>query len=100
MLHGIKVIGNTVLDQASIDRVVAPYIGKAASIASLDTIRRELTLLYIKRGYINSGFRIPRPECHKRRHPFSAIEGRVTGANVSGTKYFKPEYLRPGWNAG
>jgi hemolysin activation/secretion protein len=94
VLHGIKVIGNTVLDQASIDRVVAPYIGKAASIASLDTIRRELTLLYIKRGYINSGFRIPDQNVTNGVIRFQAIEGRVTGANVSGTKYFKPEYFK------
>jgi hemolysin activation/secretion protein len=93
MLRGIKITGNTVLDQASIDRVVQPYIGQPASIATLDTLRRALTLLYIKRGYINSGFRIPDQNVTDGIIRFQAVEGRVTGVRVSGTRYFKPEYF-------
>lgn len=94
ILRGIRVEGNTVLGQAAIDRVAAPYIGKPASVASLDTIRRELTLLYINAGYINSGFRIPDQHVENGIVAFQAVEGRVTAVDVTGTKSFNPEYFQ------
>jgi hemolysin activation/secretion protein len=40
--------------------VVDPHIGKPVTTAELEEIRRQFTLLYINRGYINSGAIIPR----------------------------------------
>jgi hemolysin activation/secretion protein len=94
VLRGVKVVGNSVLDQPAIDRVVAPFIGRPASIASLEAIRRQLTLLYIDRGYLNSGFRIPDQNVANGIVRFEAVEGRVTAVNVTGTKHFKPEYFQ------
>lgn len=92
-LRGVKIEGRTVLPQAAIDQVVAPFVGKPASIASLDTIRRELTLLYINAGYLNSGFRIPDQHITDGIVRFQAIEGHVTGVTVTGTQHFDPEYF-------
>jgi hemolysin activation/secretion protein len=55
----VAITGNTVLDQAAIRSVVDPYIGKPVTTADLEEIRRQFTLLYINRGYINSGAVIP-----------------------------------------
>jgi hemolysin activation/secretion protein len=94
VLRGIKLEGNTVLGQAAIDKIVAPHIGKPASIASLDEIRRALTLLYVNRGYINSGVVIPDQNVTQGVITFRAVEGKVTEVDISGTRHFKPEYLR------
>jgi hemolysin activation/secretion protein len=93
VLRAIKLEGNTVLDQVSIDNIVGPYLGKPASIASLDEIRRALTVLYINRGYINSGVTIPDQNVQNGVITFRTVEGRVTKIDISGTKYFRPDYF-------
>src|SRR5882762_1379086 len=94
VLRVLKVEGNTALDDASIRAVTAPYIGKPTSIADLEEIRRQLTLLYVNRGYINSGFTIPDQNVQNGAIVFRAVEGRVTGIELSGTEHFDPEYFR------
>jgi hemolysin activation/secretion protein len=94
VLRAIKVEGNTALDDRAIREVAAPYIDKPVSIADLEEIRRRLTLLYINRGYINSGFTIPDQNVENGIIVFRAVEGRVTEIDVSGTKDFDPEYFR------
>jgi hemolysin activation/secretion protein len=94
VLRDVTVIGNTVLDQAAIRGVVEPYIGKAVTSADLEEIRRQLTLLYIDRGYINSGVLIPDQNVVNGVVALRAVEGRVTDIEVTGTDHFNPEYFR------
>src|SRR5439155_23567904 len=86
VLRVIKVEGNTALDEPSIEKIAAPFIGKPVSIADLEEIRRQLTLLYVDRGYINSGFTIPDQNVQNGAIVFRAVEGRVTGIELSGTE--------------
>jgi len=94
VLRVIKVEGNTALDEPSIEKITAAYIGKPISIADLEEIRRQLTLLYVDRGYINSGFTIPDQNVQNGAIVFRAVEGRVTGIELSGTEHFDPEFFR------
>jgi hemolysin activation/secretion protein len=92
-LRDVDIVGNTVLDGASIRGVVDPYIGKPVTMADLEEIRRQLTLLYINRGYINSGVIIPDQNVSNGVVTFRFVEGRVTDIDVSGTDHFDPEYF-------
>jgi hemolysin activation/secretion protein len=94
VLRDVNIVGNTVLDQASIRDVVAPYLGKLVTTGDLEEIRRQLTLLYINRGYINSGAIIPDQNVANGVVTFRFVEGRVTDIEVSGTDHFDPEYFR------
>jgi hemolysin activation/secretion protein len=94
VLRGVKIEGNSVLDDAAIREIVAPHIDKPASIASLEELRRALTLLYIQRGYINSGVTIPDQNVESGVLTLRAVEGRVTEIDVSGTDNFAPEFFR------
>jgi hemolysin activation/secretion protein len=94
LLRDVNIVGNTVLDQASIHDVVAPYIGKRVTTGDLEEIRRQFTLLYINRGYINSGAIIPDQNVANGVVIFRFVEGRVTDIEVSGTDHFDPEYFR------
>jgi len=93
LLRDITVDGNTVLDPMAVDAVIAPYRGKMVTIGDLDEVRRQLTLLYIKAGYINSGVIIPNQNVADGLVRFHAIEGRVTGIEIAGTHWFKPDYF-------
>ncbi|HLY43966.1 MAG TPA: POTRA domain-containing protein, partial [Stellaceae bacterium] len=55
VLRGVRLEGNMVLGEADIDKIVQPYLEKAVSLATIEDIRRRLTLLYVNRGYLNSG---------------------------------------------
>jgi hemolysin activation/secretion protein len=94
VLRDVNIDGNTVLDAASIHDVVAPYIGKLVTNADLEEIRRQFTLLYINRGYINSGAIIPDQNVINGVVTFRFVEGRVTDIEVTGTEHFNPEYFQ------
>lgn len=94
VLRDVKIEGNTVLDEQAIRDVVTPYLGKTVTTADLEEIRREFTLLYINRGFINSGAIIPDQNVENGVVTFRFVEGRVTDIEVSGTEHFDPEYFR------
>jgi hemolysin activation/secretion protein len=94
VLRDLNITGNTVLDEASIRSVIDPYLGKPVTTADLEEIRRQLTLLYINRGYINSGVIIPDQNVVNGVLTFRFVEGRVTDIEVTGTDHFNPEYFR------
>jgi hemolysin activation/secretion protein len=94
VLRDVDIVGNTVLDPASIRGVLDPYLGKPVTTADLEEIRRQFTLLYINRGYINSGAIIPDQNVVNGVVTFRFVEGRVTGIEVAGTDHFDPEYFR------
>jgi hemolysin activation/secretion protein len=93
-LRDVGILGNTVLDEAAIRGVVDPYLGKPVSTADLEEIRRQLTLLYVNRGYINSGVLIPDQNVVNGVVAFRVVEGRVSDIEVTGTDHFDPEYFR------
>jgi hemolysin activation/secretion protein len=94
VLRDVSILGNTVLDGASIHGVIQPYLGKPVTTADLEEIRRQLTLLYINRGYINSGVIIPDQNVANGVVSFRFVEGRVTDIEVTGTDHFNPDYFR------
>ena len=94
VLRDVKIEGNTVLDEQAIRDIVSPYLGKPVSIADLEEIRRRFTMLYIDRGFINSGATIPDQNVENGVVTFRFVEGRVTDIEVTGTEHFDPEYFR------
>lgn len=94
VLRGIRVEGNTVLDEASIDTITAPYLGKLVSLGDLEEIRRRLTLFYVERGYLNSGAIIPDQDVGSGVLTIRVVEGTVTEVEIAGTAWFKPDYFR------
>jgi hemolysin activation/secretion protein len=94
VLRDVSIVGNTVLDEASTRDVLAPHLGRPVTTEDLEEIRRQFTLLYINRGYINSGAIIPDQNVVNGVVTFRFVEGRVTDIEVSGTDHFDPEYFR------
>jgi hemolysin activation/secretion protein len=94
VLRGIGIEGNTVLDQAAIDAITAPYVGKLVGLGDIEEIRRRLTLLYVQRGYLNSGAIIPDQDVSSGIVTIRVVEGTVTDVEVAGTHAFNPDYFR------
>lgn len=55
LLERVAFVGNRSISDEDLQAVAAPLLGKTVSEADLETLRRDVTLLYLRRGYINSG---------------------------------------------
>jgi hemolysin activation/secretion protein len=93
ILRGVHITGNTVLDDPSVQSIVAPYIGKSVTLDDLEEIRQDFTRLYIEHGYVNSGAVIPDQDVADGVVNFRFVEGRITDIDVSGTRHFNREYF-------
>jgi hemolysin activation/secretion protein len=94
VLHDVKIVGNTVLDETAIHGVFEHYVGKPVTNADLEEMRRQFTLLYVNRGYINSGAVIPDQNVENGVVMLQFVEGHVTDIEVFGTEHFAPDYFR------
>ncbi|MFL5288605.1 MAG: ShlB/FhaC/HecB family hemolysin secretion/activation protein [Rhodopila sp.] len=93
LLNGVRLVGNTVLESEAIDQVATPFLGHVVGMRDLEEIRQHLTLLYINRGYINSGVVIPDQTVTDGIVEFRAIEGRLTDIDLTGNRYYRTSYL-------
>ncbi len=93
VLQSVRLLGNTVLGQADIARVVTPFLGAPAGFQDIEEIRRQLTLLYVDQGYINSGVVVPDQTVANGNLTLQAVEGRLTDIEVTGTRHYRPSYF-------
>ena len=93
MLESVHLVGNSVLDQADIHRVTRSFLGRSVGLQDIEDMRRQLTLLYVDRGYINSGIVVPNQTVAGGVLTLQAVEGRLTGIEVAGNRGFRSSYL-------
>jgi hemolysin activation/secretion protein len=94
LVREIRVVGSTVVSSEEIASVTAPYVGREVTAEDLEALRQALTLLYINRGYVNSGAILPDQTVTGGVITFEIVEGTVTAIDVEGTRWFWPGYLR------
>jgi len=90
----IKISGSTVFSDQQLSDVTAPYLNRVLTSEDLETLRKELTLLYVKSGYITSGAIIPDQKVIDGVITLQIIEGRLTGIEVENNKYLRDSYYR------
>lgn len=94
VVERILLSGNTVFSAAKLKEVTEPYVGREITTDELHSLRRELTLYYIERGYINSGAVIPDQNISDGVITIRIIEGRLAGIRVTGNNRLHEEYVR------
>jgi len=90
----IVVAGSTVFSPEEIARVTAPYENRNLTMEGLESLRRELTLLYVSRGYINSGAVIPDQTVTDGQLALRIVEGKLSQITIEGNRWFGESYLR------
>ena len=90
----IRVEGSTVFTPAELKQITGPYENRELSTQDLEEIRRQLTLLYVENGYVNSGAIIPDQSIHDGAIMYQIIEGKLTDIQIKGTNYFLPFYFQ------
>jgi len=93
VLRAVRIIGNTAIPTAELEREVVPYLGRAIGTADLEEIRLRLTRLYIERGYVNSGAIIPDQRVADGTVTIRIVEGALTTIEVTGLDRLRAEYV-------
>ena len=89
-----RITGNTVISDAELAKVAAPFENRELGTAELEELRRQLTLLYVNRGYINSGAVIPDQRIAADGVvEIRIVEGRLVRIEVEGTEHFRSSYF-------
>ncbi|GAC1457975.1 MAG: ShlB/FhaC/HecB family hemolysin secretion/activation protein [Steroidobacteraceae bacterium] len=84
----IRVLGNSVLPVAAIERAVYPYAGPHKSIKDVQAARAALEQAYHGAGYGTVFVDIPEQEVGNGVVRLHATEGRLDRVRVSGVRYF------------
>ena len=93
-VKGIVFAGNTVVPNAEISAITSPYVGRRMTIEEIEALRRQLTLLYINKGYVNSGVVLAKmPITTDGVLQFQIIEGRLTDIELTGNRHLTDGYI-------
>jgi hemolysin activation/secretion protein len=91
---GFRFEGNTVIPEADLQAIAAPFAGRPLGNAELEELRQRLTRRYIEAGYINSGAVIPDQDVADGIITFRIVEGRLSDIVIGGDHHFDPALLR------
>lgn len=89
-----EIIGNTVLSQKELDKILAPYLAQSLDFAELFQIPFAITQLLINKGYITSGALIPPQTIKNGVVNIQIVEGGLEAINVTGTRRLNSNYIR------
>lgn len=89
----IRIEGNTVLTKNQILPVIQPYLGKSVSNNDLQQLRYQISELYFKNGYVNSGVILPDQEISNGIVVFHAIEGELNKIHLQGNINLSEQYI-------
>lgn len=90
----ISVIGSTVFSAEELTKVTAPYENRQVTMEDLESLRRAVTLLYVNRGFINSGAVIPDQSVKDGHITIQVVEGKLSDIRIDGTKWFSDSFLK------
>ncbi len=90
----IDVDGNTVLDEATIDRVVEPFLGPGRTPDDVDAARSALEAIYRERGYKTVSVSIPKQTVRDGVITLQVDQAPVGHLNVIGSKYHSIDQIK------
>ena len=94
LVKKIEVSGSSVFTPEELAKVTAPYENRTLTMEDLESVRRDITLLYVNKGYINSGAVLPDQTVSAGVITFKVIEGKLSHIEVVGNKWFGSSYIR------
>jgi hemolysin activation/secretion protein len=92
-IREFRITGNTAIPTEELKKVAGPFENRHVTNNELEELRKRLTLLYINKGYINSGAIIPDQKVVDDTIELRIIEGKLGRIEIEGTKRFKPKYF-------
>ena len=92
-IREIRVTGSSIFSHEELESITAVYVNRTVTAEELEELRRELTLMYVNKGYINSGAIIPDQTIINDSISIHIIEGSLSEVEVEGCQKFDPQYF-------
>lgn len=86
--------GHTVSTDAELAEVTAPFENRTLTAEELQEVRRQLTLHYVERGYLNSGAILPDQQVTDGVVHIQIIEGRLSEVDIVGHTGLRAAYFQ------
>jgi len=93
-IRSYRIEGNTLLQQAEIDRGLAPFIGRRKDFGDVQRALEALQDLYQQGGYAGIQITLPEQELERGDVTFRVVEPRVTRVLVEGNEHFSSDNAR------
>jgi hemolysin activation/secretion protein len=93
-VEAVRVLGNTVLPDESIEAISRPYVGRELGSSEIQALRDALTRAYVDRGYLTSGAILPDQDFGDGVLDIRIIEGKVGELRITGNQRLRRGYLR------
>ena len=93
-IRKIKITGSTVFSEQDLNKIIAPYENHELTNEDMEALRRNLTLLYVNKGYITSGAIIPDQTVIDGVINFQIIEGRLQNIEINKNKYLHDSFYK------
>lgn len=97
VINRFEVTGSTVFTPADLAQITSRFINKPLDFAQLLQVSSEITQLYVRNGYINSGAYIPGNQSFDVKGgtlEIKVVEGRAEDIVVTGTERLDPNYIK------
>jgi hemolysin activation/secretion protein len=92
----LRVLGNTVVEPAAVERTLYPFLGKDKVLADVESARDALVKLYRERGYGTVSVDIPEQSVEGGVVRLKVVEGTLDRVAVEGARYFSHRQIRAG----
>ncbi|HET6553619.1 MAG TPA: ShlB/FhaC/HecB family hemolysin secretion/activation protein [Dyella sp.] len=89
-----RVLGNTVLAEIDIDRLLYPQLGPDKTIADVEAARKALEGLYKDKGFGTVFVDIPEQDVNEGVVRLKVTEGRLDRVRVTGARYYRNGQIR------
>lgn len=87
-IHEYRVLGNTVLPNRDIEKVLYPMLGDHKTLADVEAARTALEKTYHDRGYGTVFVDIPEQDVNDKIVRLKVTEGRLNEVRIAGARYF------------
>jgi len=82
-LRSVAFRGNAAIDDATLAQIAAPYLGRDATLATLERIAADVTAAYKARGYFLAQALVPQQQIRDGAVEISVLEGRLGKLKLS-----------------
>ncbi|MEL6468961.1 MAG: ShlB/FhaC/HecB family hemolysin secretion/activation protein [Cyanobacteria bacterium J06623_4] len=92
-IESIQVVGNTVLSDADITAITAPFVDQIVTLSDLQQVSDSITQLYLELGYITSRAILPEQSIIGGIVQIQVREGSISNIQVNGLSRLNTRYI-------
>ena len=94
IINRVEFSGQSVFKEEVLQDLAKPFLNHAIDTGDLEELRFQITQMYVKNGYVNSGAIIPSQTLKDGTLNIQIVEGRLSEINIDGNGWLHPDYIR------